>query len=267
MHHNMLIASHSDDKSKHALLARRLATATGFPVAVPNYRLTKEATPIQHPAHAEDVLTALYFLLSWHGPLPAGSTRPHLPYDPTRLFVIAHSCAAHIIASIVLDSSKVTPSLTPHTSNLLASIQGIALTEGIYDIDLLLSSFPPYKDWFIARAFGSSDSFAPFSVTGYPMRIREPSGDEGRHIKWLIIHSQGDTLVDLQQSEGMYKHLLHLYGLPSEDNVAAAKGHASEGAATIPMITKVFDFTEEHDDVLLGDRFLEIVKGFMLSAV
>lgn len=270
---SLLSHQHSEDKSDHALLAWRLAVATGCSVAVPNYRLSTQATPLQHPAHAEDVLAALSFLLSWHGPLPAGASVPRLPYDRTQLYLVGHSCGAHIIASIVLDSSKVTPTLTPpstsaamsHVPNLISSIRAVVFTEGIYDLDLILSSFPAYKDWFIAPAFGQRGTYAPFSVTQHPFREhRGMTGYEGTHIRWLIIHSNGDTLVDLKQAEAMYDHLRSLHpasvgGLSVPENSEAA----DEGSLGAKVTRNWVDIDVDHDDVLLGEPCVKLISEFI----
>ncbi|KAG6854620.1 hypothetical protein C0991_004222 [Blastosporella zonata] len=226
----------SEDKRDHTILARCLAKATRYPVAALNYRLT-QAQPlnndIRHPAHAEDVLDALRFLTTWPGPPHVGPL-----YDPNRLYLLGHSCSAHILASIFLDSSSVSPSLAP-PPHILQAVKGIVMSEGIYDIDLLLQSFPTYLDWFIRDAFGHCASYAAFSTTTFPLI--------SAHIKWLIIHSKGDTLVDMQQSETMYLHLCRLYG---------------SNAST--RVFRVMDkFDQEHNDILRGQLYVDIVTDFI----
>lgn len=195
---------HSEDKSHHRELAKRLAQRTGCTVAVPNYRLTpNEPTPetaLQHPAHAEDVLAALEFLVR---PSSSGESGDGPGLDNARadeIYAIGHSCGAHILTAILLDSSKSTPSLSP-SPTLLNAVRGVALSEGIYDIDLLLQSFPTYKSWFISNTFGDKPSYLDDSTTSYPRR--ENGGDPA----WLILHSSGDTLVDEAQSQAIYQHL------------------------------------------------------------
>ncbi|KAJ7903407.1 Alpha/Beta hydrolase protein [Mycena olivaceomarginata] len=165
-------------------LARNLAEASNAPVLVPNYRLTP----------SKDILHFLDFITSdaWPGV-------PELKFTPTgtRLYLLGHSAGAHILSSIFLDSSAAFPSLTPPPAVLKAA-RGIVMTEGIYDIDLLLAKFPDYRQWFIA---------ADASTTGLALREGSPE-----NLRWLVIHSKGDTLVDQPQSDAIVAHLGTLYG-------------------------------------------------------
>ncbi|KIY64237.1 alpha/beta-hydrolase [Cylindrobasidium torrendii FP15055 ss-10] len=199
----------SEDKRDHAALAAKLVSTTGLCVLVPNYRLTPQSptpeTAFQHPAHAQDILRLLTFIPTWSGPDSSNGR----PFDENRIFLIGHSCAAHMLASIFLDSSAVTPELTPSPAMLLA-VRGLILAEGIYDIDALVDRFPNYRMWFIDGAFGERDSYADVSVTSLPTRTT--------HIRWLILHSTADELVNIEQSEAMHRHLCDLYaGVPQVD--------------------------------------------------
>ena len=252
----------------------RLAQRTHCSVAVPNYRLTPqknsesdpEALSLRHPVHASDILLALDFLISGSASgSPAESKLESPPelgaeseseatihtnastfaYDSRRIFLIGHSCGAHIISSIVLSSPE--PSLTP-SSHILGSIRGVVLSEGIYDLDLLLTSFPSYRNWFVAAAFGDKDSFDEYSVTKFPLR----SGTERIH--WLIIHSPNDTLVDVKQSEAFYNHLVSL--------TAASHGHSLHGDTMQKDWTTI---AEEHNDMLKTRQYSDFVGGFINS--
>ncbi|KAH9946002.1 Alpha/Beta hydrolase protein [Epithele typhae] len=139
----------SEDKADHAPLARTLARLTGWPVA-----------PVQHPAHAEDVLRALHFLTTWPAP---GCAAP-----AQQLVLLGHSCSAHILTSILLDQASA-PSLTP-APPLLAATRAVVLSEGIYDLDALLRSFPDYKAWFVAAAFGDRDAYPDANTAAHPLR-------------------------------------------------------------------------------------------------
>ncbi|KAI0306523.1 Alpha/Beta hydrolase protein [Multifurca ochricompacta] len=184
----------SEDKEEYSDLARSLAVHTSFPVVVPNYQLTKPDHKVQHPAHAQDILQLLTFLLSWSGP-PECQV---IPYDPHRIFLMGHSCSAHMLASILLKSLET--SLVP-SSALLQAVKGVIFSEGIYDIDTLLHSFPTYRDWFIVNTFGDLPTYAQYSVTKAPLR------DGTNHIRWILIHSRGDTLVDKRQSQAIVEKL------------------------------------------------------------
>ncbi|KAF9005564.1 Alpha/Beta hydrolase protein [Cyathus striatus] len=226
----------SEDKSDHHVLARKLATFTRFPVAVPNYRLSLPALnehQIRHPTHAEDILQFLNFLVSWKKP---GAQHPS--YDPHRIFLMGHSCSAHMLCSVFLNSSPTTPTLVPPPETLRA-VKGIVMSEGIYNIDLLLARFPPYRQWFIEPAFGEKASFAPFSVTSYQTWNHD--------IHWLIVHSTGDTLVDVAQSLVIQDHLHKQYGNRDQYRIAC----------------NIDQLDQEHDEILKTDRFVFIVGDFI----
>jgi acetyl esterase/lipase len=221
---------------------------------VPNYRLARPSTPLLHPEHAADVLSALVFLNAhWPGPVAPGAHAPELPYDPGALYAVGHSCGSHILAAIALDSSAHTPALAPPSpapgrAGLITALRGIVCSESIFDIDALLVSFPAYRDWFIANAFGPGPSYAAANVATYPRYA------DGAHIRWLISHSSGDTLVDVRQSRAMYDHLRALYG----DEEARS---AEDAPRMITLDTK--NFIQEHDDVLDEEMFAEMVCNFV----
>ncbi|KAL4068015.1 Alpha/Beta hydrolase protein [Scleroderma citrinum] len=222
----------SEDKSDHAVLARNLALSTGYPVAVPNYRLTpREATPdniVRHPEHAKDILHFLEFIC----------TAPDPRSSPQRLLLLGHSCAAHMLCTIFLDM--------PHGGRLyssdivLARTTTLVLSEGIYDIDTLLSSFPSYRKWFIEAVFGVHDSYADVSMTNAATK----SGCG--HIRWLIIHSKGDTLVDERQSQMAYDHL---------------KSRAVEVCKSLD------ELIDEHNEILRGNQYIEIIRRHIQKIV
>lgn len=226
----------SEDKKDYGILAHNLAAYTSFPVAVPNYRLTQPDNGLQHPAHAQDVLQLLTFLFTWSG--PQGCQCP--PYDPNRIFLIGHSCSAHMLACILLDSSE--PALVPSAA-LLRAVQGVVLSEGIYDIDTLIKSFPIYREWFISGTFGNLPTYDRYSAV--KMVLREGA----KHISWIILHSKGDTLVDTVQSQAIYNHLQSLYD-----------GSLQEGG----QIVKNWDDLEDgHNAILQSGKYIQIVGDFI----
>jgi len=228
----------SEDKKDYGVLARNLAAYTSFPVVVPNYRLTQPDSGLQHPAHAQDVLQMLTFLLSWSG--PQGSQSP--PYDPKRIYLIGHSCSAHMLACILLDSPE--SALVPSAA-LLRAVRGVVLSEGIYDIDTLVKSFPIYRDWFIRETFGSLPSYDRYSTTR--MALREGA----KHIYWMILHSKGDTLINVLQSQAIYDHLqsLHEGGLQGGDQI----------------VKNWDDLEDEHNAVLQSEKYIQIVGDFICN--
>ena len=165
------------------------------------------------------------------------------PYDPKRLFLIGHSCGAHILSCIFLDSSAITPSLIPSPA-LLAATRGIAVTEGIFDIDLLLASFPSYRSWFITNAFGDLDTYGDFSVTKYPLR------DGDGHIHWLVVHSPNDTLVDVKQADAMYAHLTEL------------ELYSKHGDTVRKDVSTI---TSDHNDMLQSVQYSDFIGSWINS--
>ncbi|KAF9264795.1 alpha/beta-hydrolase [Marasmius fiardii PR-910] len=223
----------SEDKNDHFLLAQNLVASTGCPVAVPNYRLTPKSvearSDFRHPEHAQDILEFLNYILTGQ------STHSTILFDPSRVYLIGHSCSAHMLSAIILDSSHVTPTLTP-TQSLLAAVQGVIMSEGIYDIDKLLEHYPQYHEWFIDAAFGRLASYSDLSVTTYLPRVE--------HIRWLIIHSKGDTLVDTAQSKTMADHL-----------------NASSNPSLVSCSLE--ELEDEHDDVLKSYLYCKLVANFI----
>jgi len=137
-----------------------------------------------------------------------------------------------MLSSIFLDSGDAT--LKP-TDELLHAVKGIVMSEGIYDLDELLAVFPKYREWFIEPAFGPANCYRPFSTLAYPLW---PASE----ISWLVLHSRGDSLIDLQQSEKMYQHLLDIQPHDVDADFAS--------------------LVEEHDDVLRGTEYVKVIKSF-----
>lgn len=147
-----------------------------------------------------------------------------------------------MLASIVLDSA--TPSLTP-TAQLLKSIRGVIMSEGIYDLDILLQSFPDYRQMFVANAFEDRGSYGQFSVA--KMKERDGRG----LIRWLVIHSTKDTLVDLVQSQVMFDHL-SLF--------------VDKGIAVRSKVSKNWEELDgDHNEILAEGKYARIVGDFILS--
>ncbi|PIL24122.1 hypothetical protein GSI_13874 [Ganoderma sinense ZZ0214-1] len=233
----------SEDKSQHADLAHTLVRLTGISVVVPDYRLTTPQTPIRHPAHASDILRFLHFLITWRG--PAASDLP-----PSRLYLLGHSCSAHMLASTLLASPF--PELTP-SQDVLQAVRGVVISEGIYDIDILLRSFPGYREWFIANTFGDLSGYPDVNVASYPSRAG------GEHIRWLVLHSSGDVLVDQLQSEIMFAHLSSIADI-------GATAVELSGSESVPRVSKNFDELHEgHNELLRGEIYPRLVADFIAT--
>lgn len=147
-----------------------------------------------------------------------------------------------MLTSILLDSAE--PALVPSTA-LLRAVRGVVLSEGIYDIDALLKSFPTYRDWFIRETFGSLPTYDRYSTTRMALR------DGAKHIRWLILYSKGDTLVDILQSQAIYDHLQSLYDGSLQD---------------AGQVTKNWDDLEDdHNVILQTEKYIQIVGDFISS--
>lgn len=195
-------SSLSGDKSEHEILAQNLLEASNLPVAVPNYRLSaRDTSPgegtFKHPLHAQDIALALRVIKE--------SSQIMGIADSERIFLVGHSCGAHMISTLLLDPppGEGVPLNPPVESELLVAIKGVILAEGIYDLELLLKSFPdPYYRKFIEGAFplSAASPFTHYSVTRYRMK-------RGHTLPWIVVHSLQDTLVDDLQARAMHQHL------------------------------------------------------------
>jgi len=188
--------------------------------------------------HAEDLCAFFHFVID-------SAKESRVPYDPERIIVIGHSCSAHIIACILLDSSD--PRIVP-SPRLLDAVKAVVLTEGIYDLDKLLETFPAYQEWFIEPAFGppGEGGYRRFSAVEFPPRQRDGESEAAPpKTRWLLLHSKGDTLVDTPQTTAMYAHLKHLY--------------PQNGVVEL----NTDDLEDEHDALLATDGYVEIVKKFV----
>jgi dipeptidyl aminopeptidase/acylaminoacyl peptidase len=119
-------------------------------------------------------------------------------------------------------------------------VQSISLTEGLYNLDLLLTTWPSYHS-FVQPAFGQNlTEFHTLSPSNYPLRI------DTAHIRWFIVHSTGDDLVDLPQSSTMYQHLLDLGANVSKDWTSL---HG------------------KHDEILSTETYVRIIAQHILSSI
>lgn len=210
---------------------------------MPNYRLTTPQTPVQHPIHASDILRFLSFLTTWSGPTAA--ERP-----PSRIYLLGHSCSAHMLTSILLSSPF--PELSP-SKDVLQAVRGVVLSEGIYDIDVLLRTFPNYREWFITNTFGDLATYPDVNVASYPPRAG------GEHIRWFVLHSSGDVLVDQLQSKIMFAHLSSI----AIDGVTEAPVASRDALESLPRVSKNFDELHEgHNELLKGKIYPRLVADF-----
>lgn len=170
----------TEDKSDYKTLATD-CLSLGISVVSVNYRLSllekdETVSKIQHPSHLQDVQEAIEFLIN---------TPPTNKYDPKQIYLVGHSAGAHIAMMLLLGYQ--------------VPVKGVIGVSGIYDIPLLLNTFPSYLD-FIRQAFGNIDYYKASPV----------SQQTSSSAKVIIAHSQQDSLIDNQQAEVMTNHLKSL---------------------------------------------------------
>jgi len=103
--------------------------------------------------------------------------------------------------------------------------------------------FPNYQD-FIEDAFGErvvqpASSLTKFSVTLFKV-------PEDSMIRWFVVHSTGDTLVDVNQAEAMISHL-----------------EASHKTPTTHVFQDISTLNADHDAVLQTKEFASLVAEFV----
>ncbi|EFA85208.1 hypothetical protein PPL_02208 [Heterostelium album PN500] len=182
------------DKSDYVEMGRLFASH-GYMVAVVNYRLSKQAhkTPIRYPVHNNDFAESLRWLVD---------NRDDYRYDVNNITLIGHSCGGHMIACL---------SMQPNQYASLAEIQGqYKITrcigiQGIYDMQQLNTDFPDYKEN-ISFVFNNDD----VEQWESPQRFT-PIDDNNKNsvsaIKWLLVHSPADKLVNSVQTKNFEQRL------------------------------------------------------------
>ncbi|CAO3669479.1 unnamed protein product [Rhizopus stolonifer] len=175
----------TEDKADYKQLATD-SLSLGISVVSVNYRLSllekgETISSIQHPSHIQDVGAAVQFL---------AQTPINQQYDPQQIYLVGHSAGAHIALMLLLDDSFGCNSI----------IRGVLGVSGIYDIPLLLSTFPSYLG-FIQQAFGTCDYHQASPVCHHHIVSK---------VKVMIAHSQEDSLINNQQALVMTDHLKSL---------------------------------------------------------
>lgn len=137
---------------------------------------------VQHPDHIHDVAECIQFL-----------SKPPIEgkYNPKRFYLVGHSAGAHIATMLLLDNSLV-----------YSLIQGVLGVSGIYDIPLLLKTFPSYLD-FIAQGFGTKSDYKDDSPA-----YKTSKELDSKPI--ILAQSPEDSLIDNAQSEVMFQHLKNI---------------------------------------------------------
>lgn len=211
----------SGDKRQYSDLGETLARQ-GVMVAIINYRLSGDGG-VRHPAHAQDAAAAV----AW---LRRGAAE--LGFDKSRIFIAGHSAGAHIAALLAYD-----PSLLSAVGERPDIIRGYIGLEGIYDLPELVRRFPSYRTDFLQVAFGGDETaWRGASPQHLAMTHRRP---------WLLVHSQNDELVDVEQSRH-FKVALESKSVPTQWVLLSRGSHFGvirELATTnSPLLARVIDF-------------------------
>ena len=203
-------------------------TAHGYVYVSINYRLSPA---VQHPAHVEDVASAVSWILD---------NIADYGGDPARLTLIGHSAGAHLAALVATDERY----LASH-GHTLSELSGVILLDGAgYDIPLVLNEFyPPGKlTEMYTDAFGTDPvAWADASPVNHVAT--------GKGIPpFLILHTSREAAVD--ESDEL-AGLLKAAGVTIWSYLAEGKNHASIN----------------RDIGKVGDEVTEQIRLFLLNQV
>jgi acetyl esterase/lipase len=156
--------------------------------------------------------------------------RNKIGFDP-RMYLVGHSAGAQLSGCIVLEPKRVSP-------QVYAAIKGVVGIEGIYDIPFMDQVWPAYKEWFIVSAMGPDiETWKDASP-----QFKNPSSSDIP--PYLILHSENDELLDVNQSLRFADHL-----------------KSKIGASQVQV--DVTSLTATHDQVLKEDAFYQIIQNFV----
>jgi acetyl esterase/lipase len=233
----------SRDKSAYTLLGTHWSRTLGAHVAVINYRLSSSssaaaaaaataapvAPAVLHPAHTDDSLAALRWLAD-----PAVQQAHSFSTDA--IFIVGHSCGAHIAGLIALaeppstlltglDSLlNVDPSAAAAASpSPLPLLRGCIGVEGIFDCARFVADFPSWSSG-IGAAFSADESLWESPQDYLPALPNESDSASRARVQaqlagaaskrrtasppWLVVHSTEDPWVNLPQAERFHAALL-----------------------------------------------------------
>jgi acetyl esterase/lipase len=157
--------------------------ASGAAVASINYRLSTNPH-IRVPTHVHDAAHAYAWLVH-------NAATYSLPIE--RTILMGHSVGAHTAG--MLATGKFLKDVGVSSTQEPKGFVGL---EGIYDVPNLVEKWPPYREWFVDKAFVSEKEWGPGSPARRNFVVKKP---------WMLIHSMQDELVDLGQTNGFATHL------------------------------------------------------------
>jgi len=200
----------------------------GYAVAVLNYRLT-QGPAVVHPAHTQDAAEALLFL-SEHG--------HKYRYDATKIFLVGHSCGAHMIGLILLNRKK----YLPGKNNI--GVRGVISLQGLFDQELFLQDFPRFtKD--------IEDVFTTDKSNWEAPQFLKNEESAMNCAPWLLIHSNSDSWVERTQSSRFCKHLKELGCSDVQCTGESMKGNHFDvvlqiGTKDDEVSTQILEFVRTH---------------------
>ncbi|CAG8434955.1 7706_t:CDS:1 [Ambispora gerdemannii] len=224
----------SGDKKDHTLTAENLSKLGNIAVAVINYRLNPRTfTPdgIKHPAHINDVASALKFLCK------KGEA---FNYNSEKIYLAGHSAGAFMTGQLVFCPEYI------DDDDVYARICGVIGMEGIYDIPRLLATWPTYID-FVEAAFGKDEKIYKDASPQYHSLKKFNNEHVKKRIPppYLIIYSYEDELIDFEQSRSYQQHV------------------CEEGGVYVEIETSLLG---KHDAILeteaLHKRIIEFISKF-----
>lgn len=208
----------SGDKNDFTTMGRNLCELGHFAVAIVNYRLSSKDKPeIKHPIHVQDVASLIYWI-SQHG--------KEYGFQESKIYLVGHSAGAFISGQLLC----IPEFLDYHDPKLSSNIKGVIGIEGIYDVYSLVQVWPKYIS-FVGLAFGNDELVYKKS---------SPTNNNIAFYKippYLIIHSEEDELVDVDQSYNYYLHLKACGGKHLEFNTSLKGNH--EGILQTEELLKV----------------------------
>ena len=186
---------------------------------------------MKHPAHIEDVLTAITWLQQEYS-------------FGERYVLVGHSCGATLALQVVMGQWSAREETGTGEQNIKMPV-GAACVEGIYDLKLLRDThrdYPAYQD-FLQGAFGAEEQWENASPAQGNIRQTWKNG------KVLVLaHSKEDELVDWVQVDTMANALkTEMSGI--ESTILELKGNHHEvwkdGAEMARAIRMALDLLEE----------------------
>ena len=226
------------------------ASSNGLNAASIDYRLSLHphhapvGETVVHPAHLEDVQSALGFLCD--------------SYGMRNYILVGHSAGATLALQVLAATATATAAAE---ARALPLAKGVVCLEGIYDLPHLVKEYPDYRG-FVEGAFGPVSAEDDEKEDGsnetppHPWAITSPTRSpicrgfapffdaDAFPGAFILVHSEQDELLSLKQTRLMQKALSRMYS----------------SAARVDTFIGEFG---GHNDVLADKRVWNIVGGLV----